>query len=278
MNRVLLAFALLAAPVLRAQPAGGELGGYVKYLFSRTGRPEEGVMYDHLLHARLNTKWFPMENLGGILELRGRAFYGGAVESTPDFADQLGHDAGFGRLGTVLWNEKNSVGYAEIDRLYLNWVPGSWQVTAGRQRIAWGTNLVWNPIDLFNPLSVLDFDYEERPAVDAVRVQYYTGEVSKVEFVVKPGTAASKAVTSAQWTMNARGYDFHFLGGRRAHEWFAGTGWAGDFGGRCWRRRSRASCGREGHTRSWCRPLCRAIIRSQTRCTSTPRVCTTARG
>ena len=46
-------------------------------------------------------------------------------------------------------------------------------MTIGRQRIAWGTAWVWNPTDLFNPLNVLNFDYEELPAVDAVRAQYY---------------------------------------------------------------------------------------------------------
>ncbi len=222
---------LLAGPVLCAQPSDTEVGGYVKYLFSLTDVPGEDAFSDHLLHARLNTKWFPAENLSGILEFRARAFYGGTVERTPDFAGQLGHDAGFGRLGAVLWDGQTSVGYAEIDRCYLNWAPGRWQISVGRQRVAWGTNLVWNPIDLFNPLSVLDFDYEERPAVDAVRMQYYTGEVSKVEVVVKPGTAASKAISAFQWTTNAHNYDFHFLGGRRGHEWFAGTGWAGDISG-----------------------------------------------
>jgi hypothetical protein len=207
------------------------LGGYVKYLFSRSELPGDGTAYDHLLHARLNTRWFPLENLSGILELRARAFYGGTVEHTPGFADQLGHDAGFGKLGALLWNQRKSVGYGEIDRMYLNWVPGEWQVTAGRQRIAWGTNLVWNPIDLFNPLSVLDFDYEERPAVDAVRIQYYTGQVSKVELAVKPGTASSGAITAGQWTANAWGYDFHLLGGWKKGGWFGGGGWAGDIEG-----------------------------------------------
>jgi hypothetical protein len=48
---------------------------------------------------------------------------------------------------------------------------------------------------------------------------------------VKPGTAAAKATSAFQWTTNARDYDFHFLGGWRGDEWFAGTGWAGDIMG-----------------------------------------------
>ncbi len=222
------ALSLLAGATLHAQPESSDIGGYLKYLFSRSEAPGQDVRYDHLLHARLNTKWFPFSELTGVMELRGRIYYGNSVEETPGFADQLGHDAGFGKLGSILWSTKRSVGYAEIDRLYLNWEPGPVQVTVGRQRIAWGTNLIWNPIDLYNPLSVLDFDYEERPAADALRMQYYTGEVSKLELAVKPGSVATPAITGAQWTFNRWDYDFHLLGGARAHEWFGGLGWAGD--------------------------------------------------
>ena len=226
------AFCILSASILHAQSDNIEFGGYAKYLLSRSEVPTQQVTYDHLLHARLNTKWFPTENLSGILELRARLFYGDIVEQTPGFADKLGHDAGFGKLGAVMWSQKKSTSYGEIDRLYLNWGLPRWQISAGRQRIAWGTNLVWNPIDLFNPQSVLDFDYEERPAVDAIRVQHYTGDVSKMELAVKPGTASSEAISAAQWSINNWDYDFHFLGGVKAGNWFAGTGWAGDiFGG-----------------------------------------------
>jgi hypothetical protein len=78
---------------------------------------------------------------------------------------------------------------------------------------------------------VLDFDYEERPAVDALRIQYYTGGVSKVELAVKPGTSLSPAIFASQWSTNQWDYDFHFLGGAREGNWFAGTGWAGDIAG-----------------------------------------------
>ncbi|RPH35644.1 hypothetical protein EHM92_05845 [bacterium] len=227
----LMALCLLAFSTVRGQPGGMEAGGYVKSLTSRISNEGEAPHYDHLLHARLNTKWFPADDLSGALELRLRWYYGASVEQVPDFARQLGHDAGFGRLGAVLWETEQSVGYGEVDRLYVNWTPGRWQATVGRQRIAWGTNLVWNPIDVFNPFSVLDFDYEERPAADAVRVQYYTGEISKIELAVKPGNRTVKSITAAQWTSNEWDYDFHFLGGRRGNTWLAGTGWAGDIMG-----------------------------------------------
>jgi hypothetical protein len=216
---------------LYSQPSWMQLGGYVKSLTSRTSTPDDSVFYDHLLHARLNSQWFPQATINGTMDFRFRWYYGPSVERVPDFSRQLGYDAGFGKLGVVLWDEPKSVAYGEIDRLFLNWVPGPWQVTVGRQRVAWGTNLVWNVIDLFNPLSILDFDYEELPPSDAVRVQYYTGAVSKVELAIRPGSRAVKSISAAQWTTNRWNYDFHFLGGVRGTAWFGGTGWAGDIAG-----------------------------------------------
>jgi hypothetical protein len=214
-----------------AQTRTAEAGGYVKYLFTGSDAPGQEARYDHLLHGRLNARWYPSETITGVMEVRARAFYGGSVRATPHFAETLGEDAGFGKLGVVLWDRTSSAGYAEMDRLYLNVVSGPLQFTAGRQRIAWGTNLVWNPVDLFNPQSVLDFDHEEKPAVDAVRVQYYTGEVSKVEAAYAPETATRRSHAGVQWTGNRWDYDMHLMAGVRGREWYGGCAWAGDIAG-----------------------------------------------
>lgn len=214
-----------------AQQESYEIGGYVKYLFTGSKRPSFDAQFDHLVHGRLNTRWYPTEGLSAVMEMRARAFQGGTVRSTPGFAGTLGQDRGFGRLGGVLWSGFSSVGYAEMDRMYINAVAGKWQFTVGRQRIAWGTNLVWNPIDLFNPQSVLDFDYEERPPVDGVRVQYYTGEVSKLEVAVTPGWHGGHTKAGFQWTFNRWDYDVHILAGLRDQGAYGGLAWAGDIGG-----------------------------------------------
>ena len=67
----------------------------------------------------------------------------------------------------------------------------------GRQRINWGVNLAWNPNDLFNAYSLIDFDYQERSGVDAIRFQYYTGEMSSIEFAIQPGENIDKSIIAA---------------------------------------------------------------------------------
>ena len=208
-----------------------EVGGYAKYLFSRSRVPALGTLTDHAIHARLNTKWYASPEISAALEIRARGYAGGTVEHTPGFVGFIRNDHEFSHLDATLWDSPRSAGYAEVDRLWADWNGGHWQLTLGRQRVAMGTNLVWNPTDLFNPLSVLDFDYEEKPAFDGGRAQYYLGPLSKVELVVRPGKSSSTAATALAFTTNAWAYDFHVLVGHRGNLGVLGGSWAGDIAG-----------------------------------------------
>jgi hypothetical protein len=229
-----------------AQLSPFDYNGYVKYLFSNSKYPNASERYsDHLIHARLNTRWYPSSSLTGALELRFRAYYGETVENTPNFLDMIKTKFDFADLGKAIWNEKSSVGYLEIDRLWFDWVKNDFEATIGRQRIAWGTSWVWNPIDIFNPLSILDFDYEERPAVDALRMQYYTGAVSKVEFTFVPAKNKKDIIAAGLVSVNKWNYDFNFIGGVKKERWLAGAGWVGDIEGAGFRGELLVSKGKE---------------------------------
>jgi len=208
-----------------------DAGGYVKYLFSHSDVPTFGVLNDHLLHSRLNTKWYATDALTMACEIRARVYNGGTVKHTPQFADLIRGKYNIADLDVLLWNSKSSVGYAEIDRLWADWNQGQWQMTLGRQRLAMGTNLVWNPTDVFNPYSILDFDYEERPGFDGVRVQYYLGPISKLEIAAKPGKTSVATAAVASYTTNVCKYDFHILAANRSKLWVIGGSWAGDIAG-----------------------------------------------
>ena len=203
--------------------------GYVKYLASTTKFPllAKERLNDQLIHTRLNTHWYPSDALRGELDFRFRAYYGGSVEKIPNFLDQIRSHHEFKQLDRVLWHRRKSLGYAQVDRLWLDYSRGNLEATLGRQRIAWGTALVWNVIDLFNPQSILDFDYEEKPGADALRIQYYTGPVSKVEISVKPGKDKKRSVAAGLVWVNAFSYDFFALAGVRNDRWVLGGAWAG---------------------------------------------------
>ena len=205
------------------------VGGYAKYLFSSVKYPQlNDRYYDHLLHTRLNTKWYPSNNLTGTLELRFRAFAGGSVENYPNYSEAIKTYQPLMNLDVFLWNKKSSVGYLEADRFYFDYYAEDLQATLGRQRIAWGTSWVWNPLDIFNPRSVLDFDYEELPGVDALRLQYYTGPVSKVEMALAPAREKRNSSYAFLFSQNAFNYDFNLMAGFRKERWIIGSAWSGD--------------------------------------------------
>lgn len=230
--KIAILFFLLLSVSTNAQLSSFDINGYAKYLFSSAKYPGASERFeDHLIHTRLNTRWYPSDNFKAVMEMRLRGYYGESVEQAPDFAEQIKGNYDYLNLDAVLWENKRSLGYGEIDRLYLDWNYSRLQLTLGRQRIAWGTSWAWNPIDIFNPLSVLDFDYEERPAVDALRIQFYTGAVSKVEAAYKPGKKKEDVIAAGLLSINKGNYDFNFIGGIKDDRWFGGTGWVGDIYG-----------------------------------------------
>ena len=52
--------------------------------------------------------------------------------------------------------------FHRIDRLALQWQAGDWGLTLGRQAVSWGSGIVFQPMDPFNPFSptVVDRDYK----------------------------------------------------------------------------------------------------------------------
>ena len=222
-------FLLLILPCsLKAQTSSFEISGYVKYLSSISDYPGvEGTLYDQLIHSRINTVWFPSDSLRGEMDIRMQAFYGDSIEKIPGFSEGIKTNYDFTNLDAVMWDRRKSIGYGQIDRLWLDYTKKDLQITLGRQRIAWGTSLVWNVIDLFNPKSVLDFDYEEKPGADALRMQYYTGAVSKTEFSIKPAKDYEHSTLAGLFSINISGYDFFCITGVRNNRWVAGGAWAG---------------------------------------------------
>jgi len=57
---------------------------------------------------------------------------------------------------------KRHQSFHRLDRLAVQWQPGDWSFTFGRQAVSWGSGIVFQPLDLFSPFSptVVDRDYK----------------------------------------------------------------------------------------------------------------------
>lgn len=210
-----------------------ELGGYVKFLQTiTTVSPDSSDMLtDNLVHNRLNISGYPAEHWEVHAGMRNRLFYGDFVEYIPGYAEQINRDNGFFDL-TFNWFEEDAYFMnTTFDRLYVDYTFGKWQVKAGRQRINWGQNLVWNPNDVFNAFSYFDFDYEERPGTDAIRIQYYPGYTSTAELVYQLGSSLEESAFMGYYRFNKWQYDIQFIGGYAHEDAIAGLGWSGNIAG-----------------------------------------------
>ncbi len=209
--------------------------GYLKYLSTVNFQDvNEDWITDNLLHNRLEFRYYPNDKWKMDVEMRNRLFYGEFVKTynnVLDYGALIERDNGFFDLSHN-WAEGSSyVLNTTIDRMYVDFTSEKWQVRAGRHRINWGQNLVWNPNDVFNAYSYFDFDYEERPGTDAVRIQYYTGFTSSAEFVYQLGDNIDEMSFMGLYKFSKWNYDIQFLGGQVKRDVVIGTGWSGDIKG-----------------------------------------------
>lgn len=211
------------------KPQNWQLTGYIKDLMT-VNFGEDSTLVDNLIHNRMNFKWYPSEKVTFYLDIRNRLFHGDLVRSIPEYAEFV--DVGNDYLDLSYQTSKGKPWLFQtmIDRAYLEWYGDEWEIRLGRQRVNWGVNLIWNPNDLFNAYSFFDFDYEERPGSDAIRVRKYIGYAGSLELVSNYSEEADEIVMAGMWKTNRWNYDFQFLTGKARQDLVLGLGWAGNIG------------------------------------------------
>ncbi|MFO7843061.1 MAG: hypothetical protein R6V16_04565 [Bacteroidales bacterium] len=206
------------------------LNGYVKYMNTAMFNEVDSLwLVDNMIHNRLNFRWYMNDNLTLAVEARNRFIYGDFNKMIPGYADMIEQDNGLlGFLTTNLVEEKSFLLNTSIDRAYVEYNKNSFTATLGRQRINWGQSFAWNPNDIFNVYSFFDFDYEERPGSDALRLQYYTGFTSVAEVAVKMDKDHN-LTAAGLYRFNKWGYDLQFMGGvSDTTDYVLGAGWSGN--------------------------------------------------
>lgn len=214
------------------KPPAFTLAGYVKNmqtLLLLNNGASDSLLLSNLVHWRLNADWQLSDKWKLEGGLRTRIFSGDLVRADPQFAKNLDRgNNSFVNLSAVWIEGRSNVIHSTIDRAYAEYNQGNWEMRIGRQRINWGINSVWNPNDVFNAFSFTDFDYEERPGTDAVRLKYYTGFASSLEVAANAFSHWNDAVVAGMWKFNRWSYDFQLLTGWVRQDWVIGGGWAGN--------------------------------------------------
>lgn len=219
---------ILFAQEEETKPKKIELNGYIKdlqsvYFVNRI----DSLTSVNLLHNRLNFKINLSKHLSSRIEIRNRIFYGDQLKQIPEFGTIINQYNGFFNFSKLWVNKKTLVVHSVIDRMLIQYSTDKWDVKAGRQRINWGINNIWNPNDIFNAYNFLDFDYEERPGNDAVRIQRFFKNNTMFEIAVKPGKSKNESIGALLYKFNKKKYDIQLLGGIYQNDYVIGGGWAG---------------------------------------------------
>lgn len=206
-----------------------EARGYVKglqglYFYDDIG----SLTSSDLIHNRLNFRFNISPVFTGRVEIRNRVFWGDQLKQIPGFGKSIDQYNGVLKLSHLWADEKTLVAHSVIDRLFLEYSNSLWNIRAGRQRINWGVNTIWNPNDIFNAYNFLDFDYEERPGNDAIRIQRYFGNTRSAEIAVKPGEHKGETIAALIYRFNTLKYDIQLLGGVFNSDYVVGGAWAGN--------------------------------------------------
>ena len=229
---LIVLFHFLLMKQLSAQLSKWDYGGYAKNLITYAdgdieGYPIEFGRWQNTGQLRFNVFYYPTDDLAASLQSRTLLIYQQDQKSIRDFQEELVPSTYYFDLKFEWLKENDVYGFTEIDRFYLNWRRQNWEVILGRQRIAWGTCLVWNPTDLFNPFDILDFDYEERPGTDALQLQYFTGPLSQFNLSFTPGRTSQDVVNAGRYVANRWNYDVALIAGWQRNSLRLGANWAG---------------------------------------------------
>lgn len=207
-----------------------EVKGYAKYLSEADHvRDPDTLLTGQLIHQRTQLRADFNDHWYAKLELRTRAFLGPIYEGQPGLVQTLKHPYSYFRPEVALVDDRHVTVFTEADRAYAGYRTDRWDVRLGKQRINWGTNLIWNPNDVFNSYNILDFDYEERPGTDALRIQYDLLEQRAVDIAYAP-SKDGRTVAAGMYRTHLSSFDLQFSGGLYRGQTVIGIGWAGNIG------------------------------------------------
>lgn len=236
MNKLLLTtlYFLLTTFILLAQNEGekeqklflnGYLSGMQTVQFSKLN---EEWLIDNQFHNRLNFNYYANDKLSFSAQFRNRFLYGDNNRTNPVYPEIFDKDLGFLDLSYNIGEGKTYVFNTQLDRIWAHFETGKLSLRVGRQRINWGRTFAWNPNDIFNAYSFFDFDYVEKAGSDALRLQYYTGDLSNIDLAVKLDNDTN--VTAAGlFHFNLWNYDWQVLGGIfNSEDIILGAGWSGN--------------------------------------------------
>jgi len=224
---------LVLAGWLSPAHAALQVSGYYKNILLRSATvlPPAGEDYTlDLNRLRLRLRGQPTTTLRFDIAYDNELWLGSYLD-TPQFSRQQNppQDSLFNLQQTTLDRDAAFARHG-LYRGYVSLAMGDVDVRLGRQRIAWGTALLWNPMDILNPLNPLQLEREERAGVDAVTLDWNYAALSRLSLVAAGHETGDSSSYAIRWKSNLDLFDISLMGGRFRQDSIAGFDFAGQLG------------------------------------------------
>jgi hypothetical protein len=127
------------------------------------------------------------------------------------------------RVADLTWNidtGKNHAAWQRFDRLALQYQHADWSVTLGRQAVSWGSGLVFQPMDLFNPFTPTAVDRDYKPGNDLLLVEKLTSSGGDLQLLAvgrrndTDDVSGSVGSLALKWRSGLGAGEFELLAGR----------------------------------------------------------------
>jgi hypothetical protein len=130
-------------------------------------------------------------------------------------------------------DEDGRYGLLSVYRALVTWEAEHYRIVAGRQRLAYGTGLFWSPIDIWNPVSPLALEPEEKPGVDGISGIVWASEQLSFTALYGIGDTWDQSRLAVSASYRVKSYTFDLLAGKRMRDYVYGldfVGYLGDAG------------------------------------------------
>lgn len=161
----------------------------------------------------------------------------GSYLNTPEFniLKTIPEDTLYDGTSTIS-DKPNTYWRHSLYRFYIQHKNNKATTIIGRQRIAWGQGRIWNPTDLFNPISPLALEGDRRTGVDSINIDYSPFTVAGInivhaQFRNNDGEPELQRSTGARLKYNIGSYDLSIIGGKFRGGNIIGADFAGNLGG-----------------------------------------------
>ncbi|MBL1273718.1 MAG: hypothetical protein COB25_014825 [Oceanospirillales bacterium] len=163
-------------------------------------------------------------------------FLSGSFLDSPEFALlKQARDPRYWALQNKLDESGELVIRHQLYRGTLQWRSPVGDFRLGRQQINWATTLIWNPMDILNPVSPLQLEPDERIGVDALLWDKSWGALGRISAVYAPQHNTNESSGALRIKRFIGGIDASVMAGEFADVTKVGVSGSGSVAGTGWR-------------------------------------------